>query len=215
MIRLKRALYFLIAFLFVAGCVGCGRDWTGDVHGVLTDEETEEPISGVIVTARSMKNDYSISTQSDLEGKYRIRDARWGPNEIKTFHPNYNSITRYADVIRDKSMEMDFELDRIPDSEDPIVTIRVINVFDSPIPGARIDLYERESREYDWYTYTDAKETDDDGYAQFFLNAISEDQVKFYRLKIVVQGYESRDYDFSLTWLNPFPTFHVVMNFAS
>ncbi|MBN1355299.1 carboxypeptidase regulatory-like domain-containing protein [bacterium] len=208
-------LVWTVVCVCLTTLAGCDRTWTGDIRGIVTDEETELPIEGAIVSARSMKNSYSISTMTDSGGEYRIDDARWGPNEVRSYHPGYEQQTRYADVIRDKSVELDFELDRIPDSEEPIITVVVTNVHGSVIPGVRADLYEKEDRYFEWYSLVDTELTDDDGIARFQVSTIYEDQIRFFRLKLSVLGYQNAQVDLTLAWFNPFPELHIIMEFPS
>ncbi|MBN1552563.1 carboxypeptidase regulatory-like domain-containing protein [bacterium] len=207
----KHSFRFLFCFLLCLSLAACDRQWTGDIKGQLTDEETSEPIPDAIVTAKSMKNEYAISTISDSSGNYRITDARWGPNEVSVYHPNYQAITRYADVIRDKSVELDFDMTRIPDSVTPEITVWITNDSDIGIANARVDLYRKESRSYDLYTYLGTQVTGYDGYATFMVSDIEEDQIQFFRLKVAALGFANTVKDFSISWFNPNITVHIIM----
>ena len=61
----------------------------GKIKGIVTDSQTGNPIIGASVFIVGT----SISTQTDFEGKYIIRDIKPGKYNLKVTHINYNSVT--------------------------------------------------------------------------------------------------------------------------
>ncbi len=211
--RRKLAL-ILLPFALLLFLTSCEREWVGDIRGQVTDTETEEGIQDALVVAGSEKNDYSISTRTDSEGNYVINEARWGPNSVFVYHPNYEAQTRYADVIRDEAVTLDFELTRIPDSVEPVLTVRVRNTNGDPIENARIDLYREEDPIDDEYLYIATSETDSAGIAFFQLTAVYENEIVAYQLRIVAFGYQDQTKNIFVTWLEDEPEVDVTMEFA-
>ena len=200
-----------LAVLFVVGITGRDRQWTGDISGTITDKETEAPIAGVLVSSRSMKTNYAISTMSGDDGTYCIHDSRWGPNEVRAYQPNYELLVRYADVIRDKSVTLDFELELIPDSVYPTITVWVTTESDTPIGEARVDLYRIEDVSYKDYVYLETKLTDADGYTQFEISKLEEGDDEEYLLRIAAVGYKNGEEILDVSFDDPFVTAHVIM----
>jgi len=190
---------------------GCEREWTGTVEGVITDTETEEGIEDVLVTARSEKNGCEVSVLTDAAGEYAIDDARWGPNLISVYHPRYEEVSKYADVIRDKSVELDFEIDRLEEYVDPVLTVTVINPNGDPVNAAVLDLYELKESTYAYYFYIGTQVTEEDGQAIFILPRMYEDEVIQYQIRAAAFGYEDQVKDFALSWTVPEPELTITM----
>ncbi len=208
----QKLILFIVFFVIFPGC---DRKWTGDITGVLTDSKTSEPIANAVVTAKSMKNSYAISTTTDASGTYRIHDARWGPNRVEAYHPDYDYTTRYADVIRDKTVTLDFEMEFNPRTVAPVIEVYVINSDRDPLEDVRIDLYRKEDVSYDLYTQIASQFTDADGFARFEVSDLLEDQVRFYRMNFSRQGYENTTKSVSISWTDPYPVVTVEMERAS
>ena len=204
--RIFISLFFVIFFGIISGCE---RKWTGDIIGVVTDTSTEEPLEGILITASSMKNDYAVSTTTRADGSYRIMDARWGPNKVECYHPNYYSVTRYADVVRNKSVSLDLQLTKVPPAADPLVTFWLTDSANIPIANARLDVYHKDQGSFEFYTYMRTYFSDGDGYSRVQFAEITENQIKFYRVKISVPGFKFTTYDLTISWLDPYPTIHI------
>lgn len=202
-------IFALISTFLICGC--STRQWEGEISGKITDDETEEPIVGVIISARSMKNSFAVSTISDSDGNYRVRDARWGPNEVYVYHPKYSSQVRYADVIRDKSVSLDFELALQDETVSPEITFWVTRSDDSPIENARLDLYESDGTTYSSFTLLSSQLTDSDGRTTFYVAEITEDYTVDYRAIAAVLGFLNQEVEFTIDWNNAFLEIHLVM----
>ncbi|MEA1980616.1 MAG: von Willebrand factor type A domain-containing protein, partial [candidate division Zixibacteria bacterium] len=61
----------------------------GKIKGIVTDSQTGNPIIGASVFIVGT----SISTKTDFDGKYIIRDIKQGKYNLKVTHVDYNSVT--------------------------------------------------------------------------------------------------------------------------
>ncbi len=153
---------FIVLIMFLTA--GCDRPWTGSIRGTITDTETEAGIPGVFVRAESLKNGYAVSSLSDESGNYRLHDVRWGPNIVQIYHPHYSSVEKYGDVIRDSSIEVDFNVSERTLYMDASLIIDVVNVNGDPVNQAVIDLYQFKENIYEYYFFLETKTTDEERY---------------------------------------------------
>ncbi len=209
-----KSIFVPALFFILIGLSGCDRNWTGDIHGNVKDKETTTPIPGVVMSASSEKNSYSVTTVTDSDGNYRLQDTRWGPNRVTAYHPHYESAAQYADVVRDRSVTIDFELVADPDSIDSTVLVFTTNADLVPIENVRVDLYRIDKGDTDDYVYETTKYTDPSGHIRFDLSSIREDEIEFYQVRLAVVGYYNAEREFSSTWANPNPEVHVIMEAA-
>ena len=206
-------MIILIAVLIVL-LQGCDRPWTGSIKGTVTDSDTELPIPGVLVKTISLKNDYAVSGLTDLDGAYELSDARWGPNIVRIYHPRYSSVEKYADVIRDSSVEVDFEVSELTEYMDTDLHLHVVNINGDPVNQAVVDLYEFKKNIYEYYFYIETKTTAEDGYVSFTLPRIYEDEILRFQLRIAAIGYLDRIYDFVASWGVEDPELTIVLDFV-
>lgn len=190
---------------------GCEREWTGTIEGLITDTETEEGIGDVVVTARSEKNSYQVTVLSDSTGHYVIDDARWGPNQVSLYHPRYEDVSKYADVIRDKTVELDFEIDRLREYVDPKLSVYVVNQNGDPVNGAILDLYQFKESTYEYFFYLGTEISESDGEVLFFLPRMYEDEVIQFQLRIAALGFQDQVRDFAVSWTVPEPELTITM----
>ncbi len=190
---------------------GCDRQWTGNISGQITDSQTEEPLEGVIVTASSMKNDYSVTSITESDGTFIIHDARWGPNKVEVYHPWFIRQIKYSDVIRDQTVSIDFEL--VPEIEyvSSEATAWVTDMNGNPIESARVDLYEKQDTSYDRYIYIGTQETITDGTTTFDLPNIYENEMRFYQFRVAAYGYLNNEADVTVSWMASEPVVHILM----
>jgi len=211
---MKKVLVTLVG-IFILGTLillsGCDRDWTGKVKGVITETDTEEGIPGVTVTIHSEKNAFEITVLSDSTGAYEIDNARWGPNKLEVYHPRYETVSKYVDVVRDATSEVDFEIDRLREYVDPVLTVSVVNVQGDPINQAILDLYELKQTAYEYYFFLDTRITDESGTVEFFMPKMYEEEIAKYQLRIAALDYNDQIRDFALSWTNSKPTLTIVM----
>lgn len=194
---MHRNIYFFSFFLICLILSGCERQWTGDIEGKITITDTTTPIPNVLISAYSVKNEYAITAVSDADGYYKINDVRWGPNKVNAYCPGYGIATKYADVIRNKAVTLDFELDEDTEYVIPEVTFLVTDPSENPIFQARLNSYHKLGTEYSFYG---TQLTDEFGQTVFTLNSIVADQIDIYRVEISAYGFKSQKIDFAVTW---------------
>jgi hypothetical protein len=207
---IKILIRYLIMVLMLAAWAGCDREWTGNVSGQITDSITTTPVPGVVLTASSVKNDYSISDTTDENGEYRLDDLRWGPNSVTAYHPAYGSATKYADVIRDKTIDLDFLITREKEYINPVVPVTVLDRNDQPIANARVDLYHKDA-ELGIYAYLLTETTDASGTVSLEIPTLYEEEIEFFRLELSAFGFRNTTFDFSISWFVPEPELFVHM----
>jgi len=202
----------MIAGISILLCAtGCEREWTGTIEGTITDSDTEEGIADVVVTTRSEKNSYQVSVITDATGRYIIDNARWGPNLVSIYHPRYEDASKYADVIRDKSVELDFQVDRLREYVDPVLFVSVINQNGDPVNRAILDLYQFKESSYEYFFYLDTQFTAEDGEAEFYMPRMYEDEIIQFQLRVAAFGYQDQVRDFAISWTVPEPTLTIIL----
>ncbi|MBN1295894.1 hypothetical protein JXA80_03875, partial [bacterium] len=158
------------------------------------------------------KNGYSVNTVTDTEGYYYLDSVRWGPNQVNLYHPRYETASKYADVIRDKTVEIDFEVDRLDEYVDPVLTVRVVNGNGDPVNQAILDLYQLKQSTYEYFFYLGTQTTDTDGQAEFTLPRLYEEEVIEFQLRVAAYGYFDHVRDFAVSWTVPDPVLTIVMD---
>lgn len=211
MTKVKRQISILMMLAMIALMSGCERQWTGTVTGSIIDDETEAGIPGVFVTIHSEKNGYEVTASTDADGVYRISDARWGPNEVNVYHPRYENVSKFVDVIRDETVELDFEIDRLTEYVDPELTINVVNSNGDPVNQAIVDLYQFKESSYEYYFFLSTLTTDETGIATILLPRIYEDEVLEFQLRLVAFGYDDTVVDFAVSFGVSDPVLTVTM----
>lgn len=197
-----------ILILFVQGC---DRPWTGSIRGTVTVTDTEEGIPEVMVVARSMKNGYAVSTVTDSDGNYRLHDVRWGPNSVRIYHPRYYTSEKYADVIREANVTLDFSVSERPLYMDTNLHIHLENANGHPINQAVVDLYQFKKSIYEYYFYLGTQTTAEDGYLVFTLPRIYEDQIIQLQIRVAALGYHDVIRDIMVTWGIKDPEVTIIM----
>lgn len=206
--------YMISIVTVVTGLVfllGCDRPWTGSIRGTVTVTDTEDGISGVVIIARSLKNSYEVSGVTDGEGKYRLHDARWGPNLVRIYHPRYYTAEKYADVIRDNSVELDFSVKERPLYMDSVLHVHIRNTNGEPINQAVVDLYQFKKYYYEYYFYLGTQTTSEDGELAFTLPRIYEDEITQFQLRIAAMGYHDVIKDIMVFWGDKNPEITIIM----
>jgi hypothetical protein len=211
---IKRIAFCFTVFIWIAafGFSGCDRPWTGQLRGTVTDAETEEGISGVLVKATALKNGYGVTAVTDDAGEYRIRDARWGANRVTVYHPRFYPSEKYTDVIRDSVVEIDFAVARRTLYMDTDLHVQIVNVNGDPIENAVVDLYQLRRSVYEYYFYISTKVTLEDGHLTFALPRIFEDEVIQLQLRVAALGYHDQIRDFAVSWGAYDPRITIVMD---
>ena len=204
-------LTFLFMITLLISGVGCDREWSGTVKGVITDDDTELGISNVLITVHSTKHGYEVGVLTNSEGEYVVDNARWGPNSVEVYHPRYEKVSKFVDVIRDETVELDFRIDQLDLYVDPVLKINVLNENGDPVNQASLDMYQLKETTYEYYYFIGNRRTDENGYAEFAMPRMFENEVIEFQLRVAALGYEDQIRDFALSWTNPDPTLTVVL----
>ena len=195
-----------IIALLLSGCLS--EDLRGDLKGVITDAGTQEPLGGVTIECRSMKNNRILSGITDADGNYSVTDLTYGLNEVTITLDGYYTRLQIADIEKDRAIQRDLELVRILDTRGLNAAIIVIDQEGISLEGASVVLYEHTKDEFGGLGYADTilgnSITDTNGKA-VFLNAleIAEQEMKFLRIDVALPGYRSRSMEGMTSYLNP------------
>jgi hypothetical protein len=81
---------------------------TGTVSGTVTDEETQSPIKGAIVSASE-----SIKSSTDSNGEYILKEVPAGLAAVKVSKGGYVSQTKTADLTSGGDAELDFQCQKM------------------------------------------------------------------------------------------------------
>jgi hypothetical protein len=205
-------LFVLLSMGILLTCLsGCDRLWTGTVKGVITDDDTELGISNVLITIRSLKHGYEVSVLTNSEGEYVIDNARWGPNRVEVYHPRYENVSKFVDIIKDETVDLDFRIDPLTVYVDPVLTVNVVNGNGDPVNQATLDLYQLNETTYEYYFFLGSRRTDESGFADFFMPRMFENEVIEFQLRVAAFGFQDLTRNFALSWSNPEPSLTIVL----
>ena len=211
MIKNKPWISIAVLLVGLTLSLGCDRPWTGSIRGTVTVTDTEDGIPEVVVISRSLKNSYEVSTVTDSDGKYRLHDARWGPNIVRIYHPRYYTADKYADVIRDSSVTLDFSVKERPLYMDAVLHVRIQNTDGYPVNQAVVDLYQFKEYYYEYYLYLETQTTSEDGELSFSLPRIYEDEIVLFQFRVAALGYHDIVENIMVFWGNKDPEITIVM----
>jgi len=93
---------------------------TGSVQGVITDNQSSEPLAGVLISAGN------VITTSEPSGNYILNKVPIGDREVTAVKEGYSSQTKTVEIIENEITELDFQL--IPLSQETQENQRVVMV---------------------------------------------------------------------------------------
>jgi outer membrane receptor protein involved in Fe transport len=137
-------LFFCIFFASMAA-------YAGKITGVIIDEATNEPLTGVVVAIKSLGK----GTQTDFEGKYEFENIESGTYEVVFSMLGYKNVLQTVSIINNKDIAVDGKLkpetarttlsdvtvkaSRVTNTENAVMMeIRKSNVVASGISAAQI-----------------------------------------------------------------------------
>ncbi len=94
---MKKILLFTTCLLIGLLTTGCSKDETpgfGSIYGIVTDADTNSPVSGASV----ILSPGNISTTTSTDGHYEFVDLEPGQYKIQVIAANYNVISRQIQV---------------------------------------------------------------------------------------------------------------------
>lgn len=208
--RIRR---IVVPMLLVA--LGCTDDYRGRIEGQVRaieesifGEGTPVPVVDMRVEARSLKNGRTVETYSDSQGYYYLTDVQFGLNELTADKDSYEAITKYADVEKDQTTELNILTHKIPTTESINLTFIITDLNLGPLENAVVDLFAITRGEYDYtdraYEYIATAWTDSTGHAVFMgVASVAEFHINEYRATASAYGYYDASKDFALTFDNP------------
>ena len=103
-LRLSVVVVGISFLLFLGG--GCSPTpvSTGSIQGVVTDNQSGEPLAGVLISAGN------VSTTSDASGNYILNKVPVGNREVTVVLEGYFSQTKTVEIIENEIIELNFQL---------------------------------------------------------------------------------------------------------
>ncbi len=92
---------------------------TGNIKGKIIDKNTGNPIADVNILAQPG----NIGSITNSEGYYKIEGLKPGTSTLTVSHINYNSVEQSVEIIANKSITQDFELEPI------VKTLTTVNIL--------------------------------------------------------------------------------------
>jgi thiol-disulfide isomerase/thioredoxin len=113
-------LGFGISFLLFLGG-GCTPPpvSTGSVQGVVTDNQSSEPLAGALISAGN------VSTTSNISGNYILSKIPVGDREVTAVIEGYSSQTKTVEIIENEITELDFQLTPLSQENQRVVMVEL------------------------------------------------------------------------------------------
>jgi len=92
---------------------------TGSIQGVVTDNQSDEPLVGVLISAGS------VSTTSDSLGNYILNKVPVGNREITVVLEGYSSQTKTVEIIENEIIELNFQLIPLSQENQRVVMVEL------------------------------------------------------------------------------------------
>jgi len=109
-----------ISFLlfFGGGCTPTPGS-TGSIQGVVTDNQSSEPLTGVLISAGN------VSTTSDALGNYILNKVPVGNREVTAVIEDYSSQTKIVEIIENEIVELNFQLIPLSQENQRVVMVEL------------------------------------------------------------------------------------------
>ena len=117
--RLSVVVVGISFLLFLGG--GCTPPpvSTGSIRGVVTDNQSSEPLAGVLISAGN------VSTTSDVSGNYILNKIPIGNREVTVVLKGYYSQTKSIEIIEDEITELNFQLIPLSQENQRVVMVEL------------------------------------------------------------------------------------------
>jgi hypothetical protein len=131
--------------LCLFGLSACAKG-NGTVEGLIFEAQREIAIEGVVVSIRSLEGSGEEQfTLNDINGLYHFDGVPEGLNRVTVVKEGYDSpssslTTKFADVVEDETLTLDFVLLLVPRSITQDLLVRVRDDR-GPLAGATVDHY--------------------------------------------------------------------------
>ena len=104
--------------LSMSGCV-FSPTLTGGISGAVTDKQSSEPLTGVLIGAGN------ISSTSDVSGNYILNKIPVGNREVTAVIEGYFSQTKMVEIIENEITELDFQLIPLSQENQRVVMVEL------------------------------------------------------------------------------------------
>ena len=117
--RLSVVIIGISFLLFLGG--GCTPPpvSTGSVQGVITDNQSSEPLAGVLISAGN------VTTNSDASGNYILNKVPVGDREITAVIEGYSSQSETVEIVENEITELDFQLIPLSQENQRVVMVEL------------------------------------------------------------------------------------------
>ena len=120
--RISRVGIVLLAILFtllsMGGCIFSPTP-TGGISGIVTDNQSGEPLAGVLISAGN------VSTTSDALGNYILNKVPVGNKEVTVVLEGYSSQTKTVEIIENEIAELNFQLIPLSQENQRVVMVEL------------------------------------------------------------------------------------------
>jgi len=111
-------LGIFFTLLSMSGCI-FSPTLTGGISGTVTDNQSGEPLAGVLISAGN------VSTTSDASGDYILNKVPIGNREVTVVLNGYYSQTKSIEIIEDEITELDFQLIPLSQENQRVVMVEL------------------------------------------------------------------------------------------
>ncbi len=103
-LRLSVVVVGISFLLFLGGGCSSTPVSTGSIQGVVTDNQSGEPLAGVLISAGN------VSTTSNALGNYILNKVPVGNREVTVVLEGYSSQTKIVEIVENEIIELNFQL---------------------------------------------------------------------------------------------------------
>jgi len=138
----------IAALLVLSLALGACAQGSGTVEGLVVERQRQIAVEGALVHIESLEGDGTEQiVLTDINGLYRFADVPKGLNRVTVIKEGYGTdptscggCRKFADVVEDQDLVLDFQLDFITRSVFQSVLVRVSDDR-GRLPSASINLY--------------------------------------------------------------------------
>ena len=116
-------LGIFFTLLSMSGCI-FSPTLTGGISGTVTDNQSGEPLAGVLISAGN------VSTTSDALGNYILNKVPIGNREVTVVLNGYYSQTKSIEIIEDEITELNFQLIPLSEENQRVVMVELYIAID-------------------------------------------------------------------------------------
>ena len=108
---------------------------TGSIEGMVTDNQSDEPLAGVLISAGN------VTTTSEPSGNYILSKVPVGNREVTAVKENYSSQTKTVEIIENEVTELNFQLIPLSQENQRVVMVELFVAPTCPhCPDAKDDM---------------------------------------------------------------------------